>query len=200
MVDGHFSSSASKWVFKIKRRSDGSIERYKARLMAKGFEQHYGLSYEDTFSPIVKPATIRLLLLLVVTKGWHLRQFDVQNAFLHGVLEEEVYMRQLPTFVDSSHPQHLCHMMKALYGIKPIPHAWHACLGAALQGHGFTPSTADTSLSMLHCLEVSMYLFVYVDDIILVRSSITAASRLVQDLCFEFAVKDLGPWRFLLGI
>ena len=107
---------SSKWVFQIKTRSDGSIERYKTRLVARGFTQLPDLDYDETFSPMVKHGTIRLILTLGLSHDWSIKQLDVSNAFLYGDLQERVYLSQPLGFEDSSRPHHVCQLHKALYG------------------------------------------------------------------------------------
>jgi hypothetical protein len=107
-----------KWVFKVKKKVDGFVDRYKAHLVAKCFKQRHDIVYDDTFSHVVKAATIRLVLSLVVSRNWCLCQLNVQNVFLHSVLEEEVYMRQLPRYRDASHPSFVCKLDKAIYSLK----------------------------------------------------------------------------------
>lgn len=189
-----------KWVFRIKYEKDRKIEHYKARLVAKGFQQRLGIDYTETFSPVVKPSTIRTLLGLAVTNDWHLRQLDVNNAFLQGTLNEEVYMSQPPGFVDTAHPSYVCKLRKAIYGLKQAPRAWYTELTNFLLNSGFKRSFADTSLFILHHQSTPIYLIVYVDDIIVTGPCTTTLESFIKSFSNRFSLKDLGTLSYFLGV
>lgn len=149
---------------------------------------------------MVKAAIIRIILSIAVSRGWSLRQLDVQNAFLHGHLEEEVYMDQPPGFDDFTKPHYIYKLDKSLYGLKQAPRAWFARLSNKLIDLGFSASKADTSLFFLHKGDIAIFILVYVDDIIVASSSERATTALLQDLKVEFALKDLGELHYFLGI
>ncbi|PNY01489.1 copia-like polyprotein, partial [Trifolium pratense] len=139
----------SKWIFKTKYKSDGSIERRKARLVAKGFQQTAGLDFHETFSPVVKSSTVRIILTIAVHFNWEVRQLDINNAFLNGKLKETVFMHQPEGYIDTTKPNHICKLSKAIYGLKQAPRAWYDSLRSTLVNWGFQNAKNDTSLFFL---------------------------------------------------
>lgn len=190
----------SKWIHTLKYFSDGKLDRYKSRWVARGDRQEYGLDYAETFSPVVKSVTIRLVLHLAVTQAWPIKQLDVNNAFLQGTLTDEVYVSQPPGFIDPDRPHHVCRLKKALYGLKQAPRAWYQELKTFLGQMGCYNSVADTSVFIYIQGAHVLYILVYVDDIIITGSSLSMVSACIHVLSSRFSLKDPTDLHYFLGI
>ncbi|GJS77982.1 retrotransposon protein, putative, ty1-copia subclass [Tanacetum coccineum] len=189
-----------KWVYRLKRDKNGAITRYKARFVAKGFRQQPSIDFHETFSPVVKSTTIRAVLSLAVTNDWPLRQLDIKNAFLHGNLKEQVYMKQPPGFIDPQRPNHVCLLHKSLYGFNQALCAWFERLSNALFDLGFKGSKTDPSLIIYSRKDTLLYILVYVDDIIVTGNNKGTIDNIICQLGSAFVLKDLGPLNYFLGI
>lgn len=190
----------SMWVFRLKKKSDGSFERHKARLVCDGRSQQIGIDCDETFSPVVKPATIRTVLSLALSHSWPIHQLDVKNAFLHGHLNETVYMHQPMGFRDKRYPDHVCLLKKSLYGLKQAPQAWYHRFTEFVSTIGFIHSKSNHSLFIYRNGNDIAYILLYVDDIILTASSTHLRESIMFLLANEFAMTDLGPLSYFLGI
>lgn len=188
-----------RWVYKIKHNSDGTVERLKARLVVYGNHQVEGIDYTETFAPVAKMVTVRLFLAVAAAKDWELHQMDVHNAFLHGDLDENIYMKPPPGFHTST-PGMVCRLRKSLYGLRQAPRCWFAKLAGSLKRYGFQQSYSDYSLFTMIRGDIHLTVLVYVDDLLISGNCSTAISAFKSYLSDEFHMKDLGVLKYFLGI
>ncbi|CAL1404706.1 unnamed protein product [Linum trigynum] len=191
---------SNKWDYRSKLHPTGSLDRRRARLVARGYEQIPSLDFQQTYNPVLKPATLHLILGLEVTQGWPLHQIDIANAFLHGHLQETVYMQQPAGFVDPDKPDYVCRLRKSIYGLRQAPRTWFSCLAAALTRFRFSVSRTDPSLFIYKTGPTRVYMLVYVDDIVITGNDSTIIQRLFTFLRDNFALRELGPLSYFLGI
>ena len=188
-----------KWVYKIKTKSDGSIERYKAHLVAKRYAQEYGINYEETFAHVTRITFVHSLLAIVAVHQWPLFQMDVKNAFLNSDLTEEVYMQAPPGYSDC--PNKVCLFRCALYGLKQAPRTWFAKFSSIVHKFGFSSSSHDTALFIICRSNKGMILLLlYVDDMIITGNDHSSISDFKQFLHQQFEIKDLGHLSYFLGL
>ncbi|XP_057826602.2 retrovirus-related Pol polyprotein from transposon TNT 1-94 isoform X1 [Cryptomeria japonica] len=190
---------SSKWLFKIKHNADGSIEKYKARFVARGFSQKKGIDYEETFAPVVRYTSIRSIIAIAVAKGWELHQMDVKTTFLNGVIEEEVYIEQPEGYVIHKRDSHVCRLKKALYGLKQAPRAWYERIDKYLLSLGFCKNDADANIYLKVYNDEMLILVLYVDDLFLTGES-KLIIRCKKELASKFEMKDLGLMHYFLGL
>ncbi|KAK2409531.1 putative mitochondrial protein [Trifolium repens] len=190
----HVKPIGCRWVYKVKHNADGTIERYKARLVAKGYNQIEGLDYFDTYSQVAKLTTVRLVLALASINHWNLHQLDVNNAFLHGDLQEDVYMTPPPNI--NAKPNQVCKVVKSLYGLKQASCKWYEKLTSILVSHHYKQAPSDHSLFIKQTPTSFTILLVYVDDILLAGNSLSEFAHIKQVLNTAFKIKDLGIHKY----
>ena len=184
-----------KWVYKIKQKADGSVERYKARLVGKGFIQKIGQDYEETFAPVARYDSFRILMAIATRNGWRPQQIDVKTAFFYGNLKEEIYMN-LPEGYRKVGK--VARLFKCIYGLKQSAHEWYELLTAHLRKHGFITSHFDPCI-FIHTSETT-FISIYVDDISIFAPPSAFRQKVKDALKSDFDCKDLGDVRYILGL
>ena len=190
----------SKWVFKVKYTPSGLLERYKARLVARGFSQQYRIDYEETFTPTLRFNSLRMLLAITAYEDWHKHQMDVVSAYLAGELEEEIYMEPpegLP-YDQSNSKQIVCQLVKGLYGLKQSGRVWNTTFQTTLTSLGFARLSGDNSVFLNENLGVIIAL--YVNNLLIFSKEMKLLLDLKTELQKAYNMKDLGKADVCLGI
>ncbi|KAJ1700212.1 hypothetical protein LUZ63_008724 [Rhynchospora breviuscula] len=190
----------TKWVYRNKLDELGNVVRNKARLVAQGFKQQEGIDFEETFAPVARLESIRMLLAYASNKGFTLFQMDVKSAFLNGWIDEEVYVQQPPGFVDHFNPDHVFKLHKALYGLKQAPRAWYGRLCTFLLDNSFIRGKMDTTLFTKKRDDHLLLVQIYVDDIIFGSTNATLAQEFSSLMSSEFEMSMMGELNFFLGL
>eukprot|EP00250_Pteridium_aquilinum_P019822 c24589_g1_i1 orf=892-4791(+) len=189
-----------KWVLRKKLRPDGTIARFKARLVARGFSQVPGLDYHETFSPVLRMASIRILFALVAALDLELHHLDVQTAFLHGDLPDDIYMEQPPHYISKENPTFVCKLHRSLYGLKQSPRLWFQRFNNFMLSHGYTRLQSDANIYIRHTSSSLLVVALYVDDIPIIGSSESVIAEAKAELAAAFSITDLGPLTYFLGL
>lgn len=189
-----------KWVFRTKQNADCSINKYKARLVVKVYAQIYGVDYSDTFAPVSRMDTIRLVLAVAAQKGWKVFQLDVKSAFLNGVLQEEIYVEQPEGFVVQGKEDKVYLLKKALYGLKQAPRAWYSRINDHLLNIGFEKSLSESTLYVKHKGTKVLIVSLYVDDMLVTEDDTRLVEEFKQEMMQAFEMTDLGLVTYFLGI
>ncbi|KAG8501874.1 hypothetical protein CXB51_004547 [Gossypium anomalum] len=190
-----------KWVYRAKQNADESLNKLKARLVVKGFSQKYGLDYMETFAPVARLDTIRLLIALATQKQWKIHQLDVKSAFLNGFLEEEIYIDQPQGFVVSGKEQIVYKLKKALYGLKQAPRAWYTRIDSYLLSLGFERSISEPTLYVKKKqAETQLIVSLYVDDLLVTRGDRSMLADFKAKMKDMFEMSDLGQMIYFLGM
>jgi hypothetical protein len=189
-----------KWVFKRKLNADGSVERHKARLVARGFTQQQGVDFDETYAPVIHKTSLRALLSYGFSHNMIIHQMDVVTAFLNGELAEDIYMNQPEGFIAHGSEHLVCKLKRSLYGLRQSPRCWNLVLDDYLKSLGFSQSSADQCVYIRNDGDQQTLLAVYVDDIVLLSDSEQSMQGIKSSLSQKFKMKDLGPIHYVLGI
>ncbi|CEG39832.1 reverse partial [Plasmopara halstedii] len=190
----------NKWVFRIKKNQDGVIERYKARMVAKGFAQKYGIDYEEIFAPVAKFTSIRFLLSLSAKYNLTIHQMDVKTAFLNGELEENIFMAQPEGYVSASHPDHVCKLKRSLYGFKQSSRMWNKNVDDSMQLLEFNKWESDHCIYVKRQVQDMIFVALNVEDMILASSSLKILEEIKQALSERFEMTEMDQPKNFLGI